>query len=157
MHTQTAVFYLKPELLNRIKASTIDALIIFVLFYLIHSFLQCVDLSNSVARNSLFVLVLPYEPFFTSHYRSSGQHLIGLKVIKEKSHDRSNIEKISFPAAITRFVLKILLRWLSLITIHDDSLGRAIHDRASGSLMVKFRFIKARIFNDKSIINISFC
>jgi len=78
-----------------------------------------------------------YEPIFTCLGRTIGQKVMGLKVIKLSDMKRDNsYTNISIFQAFARFILKILLGWVSLLTIHSNSYGQAIHDIAADSVMV---------------------
>jgi len=61
---------------------------------------------------------------------------MGLKVQKfsflENENQKSNLNIFS---SVIRFFTKILLGWLSLLTIHGDDYGRAIHDKLGDSVM----------------------
>ena len=62
-----------------------------------------------------------------------GNRVLKLRVLK---HNTDN-EKINLLHAYIRFTVKILLGWLSFITIHMNSENRAIHDFASNSVMIQ--------------------
>ena len=55
--------------------------------------------------------------------------------IRVRRYDNT-MEKIKFSQAIIRYQVKILLGWISFLTINSNSKRRAIHDMASGTVML---------------------
>ena len=79
---------------------------------------------------SLFIL---YDPFFTSQYGGTIGHSFS-KITVRKDIDRENY--IGFPSALLRFILKISLGWISLLTVTGNKKKKAIHDFVVNSVVV---------------------
>jgi uncharacterized RDD family membrane protein YckC len=91
------------------------------------------NFSNAVRILLFFVLWALYEPLATSLGFTLGNYIAGIRVRNLK-----NISlRIDFFRSFLRFLVKVLLGWLSLITIFLNKERRALHDLASGSLMIK--------------------
>lgn len=122
-------------LIDRVKALTIDSVVIMV-FGLItaitfNKFEDAPDFMRGIAFILIFLL---YDPIFTSTFGGTIGHLsIGLRVKKEKDHTK----KIIFPAAILRFIIKVFLGWISLLTITGNSKNKSIHDSIVSSVVIK--------------------
>src|SRR5437763_772029 len=74
-----------------------------------------------------------YEPVCTTFGSTVGNYLKGIRV--RRASDVS--KKINFIQALVRYVLKMLLGWISFLTMHLNTQKRAIHDFAAGSVMIK--------------------
>lgn len=61
-----------------------------------------------------------------------GHKIVGLKVKRESNSDKN----INIIAAIFRFLMKALLGWISLVTVTSDDKKRAMHDSATGSIVL---------------------
>jgi len=74
-----------------------------------------------------------YEPVCTTFGFTIGNLIKGIRV-----RDISNTSKrLNIFQALLRYFVKVLLGWVSFITIHFNPERRAIHDLAAGSVMVK--------------------
>ena len=79
--------------------------------------------------------VLLYEPLLVSFSATIGQIIMKIRVRNIKSpNERLNVFK-----AYLRFILKVLLGWISFITINFNPEHRAIHDLISDSVVIKVR------------------
>ena len=82
---------------------------------------------------SVFIFVL-YDPLFTTIYGGTiGHTLTNISVRKAKNINKN----IALSLAIIRFLLKVTLGWLSLITIGASEKKTAIHDKAANSVVIK--------------------
>jgi uncharacterized RDD family membrane protein YckC len=89
--------------------------------------------SNAVRILLFFVPWAIYEPLATTLGSTLGNYISGIRVRNFK-----NIQmKINFFQSFTRFIIKVLFGWLSIITILTNKRRRALHDLASGSIMIK--------------------
>jgi uncharacterized RDD family membrane protein YckC len=79
---------------------------------------------------SIFLL---YEPLCMSYGCTIGNYIKKIRVrsIKDTS------KRINIFQSVIRYILKVLLGWVSFLTIHSTDGKRAIHDLASGSIMIK--------------------
>jgi len=132
---QLVDFY-KPSLMARIKSTMIDTIIVIVLLYVAFMLLEALRLDSMVLRLSIFGLILFYEPILTSMNRTFGQKVMGLRVrkFKEYANDENEVN-INIASSIVRYLTKIFLGWISLLTIHSDRYGQALHDKIGNSLM----------------------
>lgn len=134
---ETAIYIDKPGLILRIKSTLIDTVVLIALMLLMSMVLNGLDIVSGAVRGICLVAVWLYEPLFTSINRTLGQKVMGLQV-RRQTDIQNGVEPrpISFPASLIRFILKVLLGWLSLLTIHSSRLGQAIHDKAADSVMI---------------------
>lgn len=121
-----------PSILRRYLSSLIDGLFILGIFiglsYLLQQNNQVVD-STRIAI--FFLLFLCYEPICVSFFCTLGQKITGIRVRRV-----GTLEKIPVPFALIRYFLKIILGFISLFTIIFSKKRRAIHDYASGSVVL---------------------
>jgi uncharacterized RDD family membrane protein YckC len=121
-----------PYLSTRIKSAFIDQMLI--LFALMILMIVTQSLANSAAIKIIAaaLLLLVYEPVLTTYSATVGQRIMGIRV-----RSRNNpAQRISLGQAVFRYITKILLGWLSFLTIHANAERRAVHDIVSGSLVV---------------------
>lgn len=134
---QTEIYIDKPGLILRIKSTLIDTVVLIALMLLMSALLNSLDIASGLVRGICLVAVWLYEPLFTSVNRTLGQRIMGLQVRRQTDIQNGvDPRPISFPASLIRFILKVLLGWLSLLTIHSSRLGQAIHDKAADSVMI---------------------
>jgi cytochrome bd-type quinol oxidase subunit 2 len=74
-----------------------------------------------------------YEPFCMVFGCTLGNYLKGIRV---RNNDDTT-KRITLFQSLLRYPLKIALGWLSFLTIHGNPKKRAVHDLASGSVMIK--------------------
>jgi len=122
-----------PTILQRYLSSFIDGMLLLLFFFLSLSLIKGTDQMTSTIRFLLPIcIIFLYEPLFTSKACTLGQLLMGIRVRKI-----SNNENISIIKAYVRYILKILLGFISLFSILFSEKSRAIHDFSSGSIVVK--------------------
>ena len=86
--------------------------------------------AKKIIYTALFLL---YDPLCVSILGNTlGHKMLGI-VVKKKAQPSENI---SFFNALIRFFLKAVLGWISLITVSSDSMKRALHDIAAGSIVM---------------------
>ncbi len=123
-----------PGLLERVKALIADSVCI-ILFMMTLSYLYSSldNVSDTVRKISFLFVFFLYDPIFTSTFGGTiGHMIIGLRV-KKQSEYKQNINLFQ---AILRYIVKALLGWLSLLTVLSNKEKRAIHDLASGSIIL---------------------
>jgi uncharacterized RDD family membrane protein YckC len=123
-----------PKLVERYKAMLVDGLVIFLGIILAGIIFSFFENAPGYIRGLAFILVVfLYEPIFVSFFGATiGHKSFGLMV-------KSNLDRnknVLFPFALIRAMLKLLLGWLSFITMISDKQKRAIHDYASGSIVL---------------------
>lgn len=126
----------KPSLILRVKSMIIDTFFVIVLMYLASLILNSFAIESGQIRAISLSLIFLYEPIFTSINQTFGQKIMGIQV-RNYQHLRESKTKvnINFFVSLFRYFIKIALGWISLLTIHSDSYGRAIHDKLSNSVM----------------------
>lgn len=124
-----------PYLIDRLKASFIDGLLIISMMFGIAQILALFDAPLPGIRFLSFIgLFVLYEPILVSMLGGTvGHFMIRLRVKKESNYE----SKISFFSALVRVIVKILLGWVSLLTVSANEHKRALHDFASGSVVLK--------------------
>ncbi|MCT4645459.1 MAG: RDD family protein [Carboxylicivirga sp.] len=123
------------SLIDRIKALTIDSVVIMALGLITAiSFSQFENIPDYIRGVAFVFVFLLYDPIFTSLFGGTiGHLLIGLRVRRDKDHSK----KIIFPAAILRFIIKIFLGWISLLTVTGNKKNKSIHDSVVSSVVIK--------------------
>lgn len=131
-------FYLaKPALIKRIQSTLIDTIVIFVLMLLASKAINLFGVESGKLNISLLALILLYEPICTSIGQTVGQKIMGLRVSRLDSYlNQRKAQNINILISFARYMSKILLGWISLLTIHSDKYGQALHDKVSNSVMV---------------------
>jgi len=129
--TATAPGY--PLLTDRVQSSFIDALFIIILMFAFSSILDKYENVPDWIRIVLFIgLWIIYEPLCTTLGFTLGNYI---KKIRVRQHTDTT-RRINFFQALLRYVLKVILGWLSFLTIHSNTERRAIHDFVAGSVMI---------------------
>lgn len=123
-----------PDLGIRIQSAFIDTLLVLGLIFAFTSILEKFSDVPDWVRIVLFAFVfIAYEPLFMTFGCTLGNYVKGIRV---KSYADTS-KRINLFQAIIRYAFKILLGWVSFLTIHSNLKRRAIHDLVSGSVMVK--------------------
>jgi uncharacterized RDD family membrane protein YckC len=123
-----------PQLSERIQSTFIDTLLIVSLMFLSANLLDKFNNVPDEVRIAIFVaLWIVYEPFCMTIGCTLGNYIKGIRVKKYSN----TTKRINIFQAIIRYAVKILLGWISFLTISTNSKRRAIHDLISGSVMIK--------------------
>ncbi len=119
---------------SRVKALCVDQFLLIVAMYAVSEvlalFQEVPDGIRIFAFVALFVL---YEPLFVSIYGGTIGHSFA-KITVRKSEDTS--QKISFIAALIRFLVKIVLGVISFFTLTKKH-PQAIHDELARAIVVE--------------------
>tara|TARA_R110002051_G_scaffold318251_1_gene400405 strand:+ start:864 stop:1265 length:402 start_codon:yes stop_codon:yes gene_type:complete len=119
---------------DRVKAAFIDSVILVAMMY---GFSELFDLFENVPQSyrfTAFILVfLLYDPLLTSIYGGTIGHSYSNILVKNENEPSKNI---SFPIAVLRFVVKLFLGWLSLLTVTSNEKRKAIHDFVAKSIVI---------------------
>src|SRR5687767_13113399 len=114
-----------PEIKDRIQATFIDTILIIVIMFIFSALIDKYENIPNWLRISMFVsLFFVYEPLCQSLGFTLGNLIKGIRVRKNSNPSK----RINFFQAIIRYPVKVLLGWISLLTIGSDSKKRAIHD-----------------------------
>ena len=126
--------YEYPTLLERIQSLFIDTLAIILLLFALVSWLDHYPTLPDGIRVLFFVLVIGlYEPLCTALGCTAGNYIKGIRVRKVANP----AQRIPLHLAIVRYGVKMALGWISFVTIHSNPERRALHDLASGSVMIR--------------------
>ena len=123
-----------PQLIERIQSTFIDTILIIILMFVFSNILDGFHNVPDWVRIIMFVaLFIAYEPFCMTLGSTLGNHFKGIRVRKN-----SDVAKrINIFQALIRYPVKVLLGWISFLTINSNSKRRAIHDIVAGSVMIK--------------------
>jgi uncharacterized RDD family membrane protein YckC len=125
--------YVLPTIKTRYFSTLIDVLIIVLLSLGISSLLETIGQVPDYIKGILFlVVILLYEPILVAFGTTVGQFFLNIRV---RNFEDPRI-KLAFHLAIFRSFVKIILGWLSFITVTFNLNRRAIHDLASGSIVI---------------------
>ena len=122
-----------PYLSARVQSSFIDALVIIVLMFVFSAVLDKFEDPPDWIRIAMFFGIWAvYEPLCTTLGATIGNMVKGIRV--RRRNDPS--KRINFFQAFIRYIFKMLLGWVSFLTIHSNTERRAIHDIIAGSVVV---------------------
>lgn len=122
-----------PQLVTRIKAVFADTFVVILLMMLATQLLSSYEITSKNSRIISMIIIISHEPILVSFIGGSiGHYLVRIRV-KNQGNLRNNVS-LSF--AILRFLIKIFLDWISLLTVTNDKKKRAIHDIASNSVVI---------------------
>lgn len=124
-----------PSILDRIKSSTIDMIVIIAGMCLFSEILKEFENVPNWVRASLFISLFAYEPICTAYGVTIGNDKMKIRVRKNADEN----ERINIFQALVRYFFKITLGWISFITVFFNPKGRTIHDIICGSVMVKVK------------------
>jgi uncharacterized RDD family membrane protein YckC len=128
--------YILPSLRTRYLSMLIDVLIIVLIALGATQLFEMIGSVPNWIRAGMFLLVfLLYEPVLISLGCTVGQLIMNIRVRKFDNPDK----KLLLHMALVRFIVKAVLGWLSFITIMFNINRQAIHDLASGSIMISGR------------------
>lgn len=124
-----------PYLIDRVKAYFIDWIVLITLMILAARLFSIIENPTPSLRiYTLIGIFTLYEPILLSLFGGTiGHFMIGLRVRNQENLNRN----ISILAGFIRLMLKSLLGWLSFLTVSANEQKRAIHDFATGSLVIK--------------------
>lgn len=120
--------------MDRLKAAMIDGVILIIFMFLVGGLFSNFENIPNLFRIIAFVFIfLLYDPIFTSFFGGTIGHMILRIRVKREGDTKKNIP---FLLAIIRFIVKALLGSISLLTVSGSEKGKAIHDKAAGSVVV---------------------
>jgi uncharacterized RDD family membrane protein YckC len=125
--------YQYPLLLRRYKSILIDGVLFMLMMVVAMVIMKDSPYTQPVIISMAVVFILGYEPLLTSYSATIGQRIMGIRV-RDINHPETRID---LGSAYIRTAVKLLLGWLSFITINMNKEHRAIHDFASGSVVIK--------------------
>lgn len=132
--TETLESVLLPSVMDRLKATFTDVFVIILLMLFIANVFDSInDVPEHYRILGAIIMLTIYDPLCVSLTGGSvGHYAMGLRV-KRISNQEKNI---SFPLAILRLIIKILLGWISLLTVPSSENKQAIHDHIVESIVI---------------------
>lgn len=123
-----------PGILDRVKAMMTDGIMVLVLSLGVTYFFSLFeDVPNNAKIIAFVFIFVLYDPIFTSICGGTvGHMLIGIRVKREVNENKN----VLFPLAILRFIVKVLLGFISLLTVTNTKKRKAIHDYIVGSVVI---------------------
>lgn len=126
-----------PPLITRLKCTLTDTMVVIVLMIISTQVLESFNNPPVWARIIALGLVVLYEPLCIAFGRTFGQLMMGLKVVRfDDFRAEGKQHNIGLVLSIVRYIVKILLGSISLLTVTNNKHKKAIHDSISGSLMI---------------------
>lgn len=123
-----------PRLSDRFQSTIIDSVLLIVMMLLVANIINQLGHVPTGLRIILFVAIIAlYEPLCTTFGCTLGNYIKGIRVKKYSN----TTKRIHLFQAIIRYVVKILLGWVSFLTMNSNPQRRAIHDLFAGSVMIK--------------------
>jgi len=131
------IFHNTPIIADRIKSALIDSVVLVGLMFTAFYALSFFGIESALVKGILFVLVFLYEPIMVSFSQTIGQRFIGIRVVEQKTEENIEVKSIGLFRSIPRYIVKLILGVLSLVTINFDEQSRAIHDKLVRSIVVR--------------------
>ena len=123
-----------PGILIRIKSLFLDyVILILIIFFISFLFKKLDEVPDSLRIGSFIFTFILYEPLFVSLFGGTiGHYSNGIRVKRLNNRNKN----ILLPIAIFRYIVKITLGWLSLITVNRSEENQAIHDLIANSVVI---------------------
>lgn len=122
-----------PSVLDRMKSTLIDSIIIIACMLLFTDILEMFDNVPNWVRATLFISLLMYEPICTAFGGTFGNLKMKIRVRKNSNETK----RINIFQSIIRYFFKVILGWMSFLTIFISPKSRTLHDIICGSIMIK--------------------
>jgi uncharacterized RDD family membrane protein YckC len=122
-----------PSILDRIKSTLIDTIILIACMLLFADILEMFDNVPNWVRMFLFVSLLLYEPICVAFAGTFGN--MKMKIRVRKNSDAT--QQINIVQSIIRYFFKVVLGWISFLAIFMSPKSRTLHDMICGSIMIK--------------------
>ncbi|RZM30317.1 MAG: RDD family protein [Pedobacter sp.] len=123
-----------PVISDRVQSTFIDTVVVVILMFGVASLLDKFSSPPDWIRIVLFFALFGvYEPVCVAFGCTIGNYLKGIRV--RDADDQS--KRINILAAFLRYILKVLLGWISFLSVQLNPERRAIHDLAAGSVMIR--------------------
>ncbi len=123
-----------PGIIERVKAFVFDTFIMVVFMFITAFIFNHFENVTDNARMIAFIFIyLLYDPLFTSLFGGTIGHMIVGVRVKRSSNEQKNI---FFLLAIPRYLAKVTLGWISLLSVSGNKKKMAIHDFLVGSVVI---------------------
>ena len=131
--------FVLPTIKTRYFSMLIDIFVIVVVAIAVSYIFEAIGEIPDYLRVIVFIIVfILYEPILVTLGSTVGQYFLNIRVRKFKDPGK----KVLFPLLLIRLTVKALLGWISFITVTFNINRRAIHDIASGSIVIAQRIEK---------------
>jgi len=131
-----AEFIYKPSLFLRIKSVIIDNIVVLGLIFIAAALINKLEIESGGIKGIVLLIILLYEPILVTLGGTIGQRILKLRIINASEYKKNGKKKnINILSSLLRYITKLFLGWISLLTIHSDKLGQAIHDKSGNSIM----------------------
>ena len=121
-----------PTLARRYATTVIDGFLVFAAVAVSTALLPADDTVARPARVAIAVAaVLLYEPLCTGRFATLGQWVMAVRVRRF-----DNGERLGVARAFARIVAKVILGIISFLVLPFTRGRRALHDMASGSIVI---------------------
>jgi Predicted membrane protein/domain len=131
--TDYSKVYELPTIRTRYTSILIDGICLFLIALGVSALFEKIGEVSGLVRGITFVIVIVlYEPILVTIGCTIGQLIMNIRIRDFKNPE----SKLAFHLVMIRFILKAMLGWLSFITVTFNINRRAIHDLASGSIMI---------------------
>lgn len=132
--------YELTTLTDRVKYTLIDLVFILLLMGLVSEIFDQFPSVPNWVRIAVMLLMILYDPIFTSTSCTLGQKIIGVRVRNyEKLRFEGKEERINFFFAVWRILVKYALGGVTFISFFLNDDKRMLHDFASGSIVIRKR------------------
>ena len=122
---------------KRVKAAVYDSFILIIFMYCCTEVFTVIGgVSNPIKIITFIILFFLYEPILVSIFGATIGHFFNDIVVKKETNPTKNIY---FHIAIIRFLVKLTLGWLSLLTVTGTKKHQAIHDKVVNSIVIPFK------------------
>lgn len=129
-----------PFIIERIQSILIDSVLIIACMIIFSDVLSNFKNVPDTLRAFLLISLFLYEPIATTFGGTIGNNIKGIRVRKISNEDQG----INFFQALIRYFFKVLLGWISFVSIFSSSKNRALHDIISGTVMIKIQPISVK-------------
>ena len=130
--THTTINYC--SLSDRVKSIFIDSFFIIMAMLLFSTVLDMFNNPPVWARVALFIAIwFLYEPVCVAYGCTIGQYIMHIRVRSAKD----TTKHIHIVLSYIRYIIKILLGWLSFLSLAFNKQRQAVHDLAVESVMIK--------------------
>jgi len=122
------------SLSDRVKSIFIDVIFLVVLMFIFSALLDTFKDPPTWLSMLMFVAIwILYEPVCVAYGCTLGQYMVGIRVRSAKDTSKH----IHIVLSYIRYIVKIILGWLSFLSIAFNDQRQAIHDLAVESVMIK--------------------
>lgn len=123
-----------PDLSERVQSTFIDTVFVIIMCFAFATIPDHYENVPDGLRIAMFISIFfAYEPLCQTLGCTIGNYMKKIRVKKYAD----TTQRINIMQAIIRYPIKLLLGWISFLTINSNPKRRAIHDLASGSVMIK--------------------